>query len=548
MTTSIKQLKQNYKINLALGHNLPVSDRAIPLPLSTGTPLYDAALTNKIVPTHKLNEAQHLNRAWHLVQQATPHQQQTLATHGRGLLNDYKRLLALHTWQQGNHDLTRQFIDQLPWTWRLSFPTAIINPARQLFTGWRRQIKFRLIDHTHHAQLFTLFRQLLASTPPQLLLKYRNTIKESAALLHYRFEGDRERAIHDLCFHNGRHLPTHFPDLEPIPTYLKARQALGQNNLTQFLTILEEAPQPIPLTTFMGLLGNARLRLTDNNQPHIDQLRQYTITAASPVESLLHLNQWHSWLTPAYVDQLATKIRHSIIDQGHNIPFSKLIKAFLNTPLDTRRLTLEPLYLPLLHHFSQQMSHLLPTNTTITYIQPGNVIHITSLLLYSILNTTLPTRFIILNNHGTAEIPPIDLHDLTQHLTSERQEYEKWLLDKFGRAAAQHNYEYDYPALSQTLNQINPQHPLLLDLPFAYSTELIAALHPFEQVFNLNHTFGAPGEICLAYEYYLHFMLKAPRWHIGLWHRNSDQAAYRFVEFLEKLDYFQKLSQSTDTI
>jgi hypothetical protein len=49
MSVPIRELKQRYKINLALGHSLPLTDLAISLPLSTGNPLYDAALTGKLV-------------------------------------------------------------------------------------------------------------------------------------------------------------------------------------------------------------------------------------------------------------------------------------------------------------------------------------------------------------------------------------------------------------------------------------------------------------------------------------------------------------------
>lgn len=46
MTVSIRELKRCYKINLALGRVLPTFDLATPLPLSTGNPLFDAALTD----------------------------------------------------------------------------------------------------------------------------------------------------------------------------------------------------------------------------------------------------------------------------------------------------------------------------------------------------------------------------------------------------------------------------------------------------------------------------------------------------------------------
>jgi hypothetical protein len=159
---TLRELKHRYKTNLALGRALPTPDLATPLPLSTGVPLYDAALTDKLVVTATLSEAEHLNRAWHLVRQATPDQQQTLAHHAGGLLNDYKLLLALHTWQQGDESLTRSFLKALPWGWRLSFPAVAIRPAGQLFTGWRRSLRFRLIDDPRFPALQALYHELLA--------------------------------------------------------------------------------------------------------------------------------------------------------------------------------------------------------------------------------------------------------------------------------------------------------------------------------------------------------------------------------------------------
>jgi hypothetical protein len=540
MNVPIRELKQRYKINLALGHSLPLNDLAISLPLSTGNPLYDAALTGKLVATATLSQAEHLNRGWHLMGQATTAELETLAAHAASLLNDYKLLLALRAWESGQTELTRRFLQALPWHWRLAFPTAVIKPAAHFFTGWRKTIQFRLVEEPRYGALHALYHEMLAQAPPVALLKYRRTIKEAAALQKFRFEGERERAIHDLCFNNGRSFPGD-SGLEPITTYVRARAALANGSLDKFLTILEEAGHEIPLTSYMGLLGNAGIRLNDDG-PDSGRLRRYAIRAATAVESLLRLQEWQKWLAPSHVETLAAKVNRSIIERGLDIPFYNVTKAFINTPLRVRQMALEPLYLPLLRHFGQQTAGLLPEPGPLTYLQPANTIHLMSFMLYTTLSSAMPSRLFLIFPDGVEEVPPLDMADVARHLADEPEEMENWLLQTFGGLATQYNYTYNYGQIAHVLRELAPQAPLLLDLPFAQSMEILDALLPFERVFNLNNTFGAPGEICIAYEYYAHFAVGTPYWHYGLWSRYSDVAAQRFGEFLHRLRAFQQLA------
>jgi hypothetical protein len=169
---TIRDLKRRYKMGLAVGATLPTHDIPISLPLSTGNPLFDAALTDKLVATATLSEAEHLNRGWKLVQGATTGERDALARNARLLLNDYKLLLALRAWQEGDEAQTRTFLRALPWAWRLGFPTAVIKPAAQIFTGWRRSLRFRLVDDPRYGPLHELYREILAQAPPVTLLKY----------------------------------------------------------------------------------------------------------------------------------------------------------------------------------------------------------------------------------------------------------------------------------------------------------------------------------------------------------------------------------------
>ena len=82
----------------------------------------------------------------------------------------------------------------------------------------------------------------------------------------------------------------------------------------------------------------------------------------------------------------------------------------------------------------------------------------------------------------------------------------------------------------------------MLDIPFADSMDILSGLLPFERVFNLNTAYGAPGEICIAYDYYRQFFIGNMTWNYNVWSRYSDSAARKFAEFLDRLNYFQKFA------
>lgn len=534
---SIRELKQRYKINLALGRVLPTHDLGIPLPFSTGNPLYDAALTDKLVMTSTMNEPAHLNRAWQLVRQSSPAERQTLAQHARGVINDYKLLLALRSWELGEDELVHRFLWALPWHWRLAFPAAVLKPAAHFFIGWRKDLTFRLVENPRYPELRQLFKELLAKAPPVALLKYRQTVKAAAALQRYRFEGEREVAIHDLCFYRGE--KALLEELEPIPTYVRARDKAQEKDINAMMQVLENSAHEIPITSYMGLLGNAGFSLNLG----LDDVQNYAVRCATAVECLLRLQEWEGWLQPHHAQTIGRKVQEATANSNINLPLFKVIKGFINAPYRVRQLTLEPMLLPLLYQFGQQSAALLPTPGPLTYMQPGNVIHITSFLLYSVLSTAMPTRFFLLYKDGLEELPPLPLKDVAQHLASDGPQLEKWLLQEFGGLVTHHQYTYDFTAVGEALGQLDPEAPLLLDLPFTASMDVLHHLLPFERIFNLNTAYGAPGEVCLSYEYYSSFSLQIGRWYSGYWSRYSDQAAQKFSELLDRLHYFQLLAE-----
>ncbi|NVB77051.1 MAG: hypothetical protein HOV81_01530 [Kofleriaceae bacterium] len=538
MKVGIKELKRRYRENLALHRVLPTHDLGVPLPLSTGNPLFDAALTEKLAATTTLDAPEHVARAWDLVRRATAVERDTLAKHAHALLNDWKLLLALRAWELGEDMEVRQFVRALPWGWRLAFPTCVVNPAAQLFTGWRKRVSFRLVEDPRWDALRHYYRELLAAAPGTALLKYRSTVQEAMALLHYRPDGERERSIHDLAFARGDGIAD--PTLEPIGTYVRARDALKSGGAAAFLKVLD-AGAPLPITSFMGLLGSSQIRLRENT-PHATALRDHAVRCATPVESLLRLAEWAPWLTDAHVEQLSARVREAVIDRGFDIPFAKVLRAFLAAPQPLRRRVRDPLLAPLLRHFGTQVAGLLPPPGPVTFVMPVNVVHLTSFLLYATLAAAAPARLVLCKKRGAIVKTDLGLDEVIEHLTDERGELEAWLLAALGGASTARDYTYDMKALAKTLETIDPAAPLVLDLPFVDSLDILTSLLPRERVFNLNTAFGAPGEICVAYEYYLKFALVDEDWSYRAWARYSDGAASRFAELLERLGQFERLA------
>ncbi|HEY5923291.1 MAG TPA: hypothetical protein VIV11_16540 [Kofleriaceae bacterium] len=539
MTAGIKELKRRYRENLALGRALPTHDLGVPLPLSTGNPLFDAAMTEKLATTTTLDAPQHIARAWDLVKRASSAERAQLAEHADALLNDWKLLLALRAWELGALDELRGFIRALPWGWKLAFPTCVISPGAQLFTGWRKRVAFRLVDDPKFDELRTYYHELLAAAPGTALLKYRSTVQQAMALLHYRPDGARETAIHDLAFARGDAVAGE-ASLEPAATYVRARDALKSGDSTKLLAVLEGGPA-LPITSYMGLLGSSGIKL-GGKDPNVQALRDYAVHCATPVESLLRMKEWSPWLTDAHVAQLSTKIRHAVIERGFDIPFAKVIKAFLAAPQPLRKRIRDPLLVPLLRHFGARVAKLLPPPGPITFVMPVNVVHLMSFLLYAVLAAAAPARLVLVKKRGAIVKTDFGLDQVIEHLTDERADLERWLLAELGGTSTVQDYTYDTRALVKAIDKIDPAAPLVLDLPFIDSMDILTALLPRERVFNLNTAFGAPGEICVAYEYYQQFALIDKGWSYRVWSRWSDAAASRFAELLERLGQFERLA------
>jgi hypothetical protein len=336
--------------------------------------------------------------------------------------------------------------------------------------------------------------------------------------------------------------------VEPIGTYLRARRALAAEGPDAFLEVLNNAAQTIPITSYMGLLGSSGVSLTDKRQAAVDGLRDYAVRCSTAVESLLRLAEWGEWMTKTHAAALSEKVRTGIIEAGVEIPFFKVTKAFLAAPDRVRRMVLEPLYLPLLRHFGQQTAALLPPPGPLTFVQPANYLHIMSFLLYATLASATPTRLLLLDKKGVEEVDPLPLDAVGKHLADSPHELERWLLSEFGGLATQYDYTYKWDAIGETLRSLDPQAPLLLDLPFGDNLDILEALLPFERVFNLSGAYGAPGEVCLSYQYYAKLFIGTERWSYSVWTRYSDSAAQSFAEFMDRLAAFRTLAAEADAL
>lgn len=126
---SVRDLKRRYKLLLAEQRALHTTDLGISLPISTGEPVLDAALLEKLLPTATMGEAEHLARAWHLVRTSQASHHAILRRHARALLNDHKLLHALGALERGDDETLGAMLGALPWVWRLGFATAAIKPA-----------------------------------------------------------------------------------------------------------------------------------------------------------------------------------------------------------------------------------------------------------------------------------------------------------------------------------------------------------------------------------------------------------------------------------
>jgi hypothetical protein len=397
-------------------------------------------------------------------------------------------------------------------------------------------VPFRLVDPPF-PRLREGFRATLARAPDTAILKFRDAIKQSAALSKFRFEGERERAIHDLCFDSGR-AAADSGALPAVTAFVRARDALASGGLAALVRALDETPGRVPLTSLMGLFGQARVHLPrpdHRSRALIEPLRDHVLASATGVETLLRLAEWGSWLTDERCERIAGRVLEAVDRPGVNLPFFKVLKGFMAAPARVQQALARPLLLPLMQRFGATLRELLPSAQSYTFVLPANLLRLTSLMLYAMVGNAGTARLLLLRSRGLAQPPPLQLSDVVDRIVAGSRATQAWLESELGAVALDTEYRYDVPALAAKLGALDPEQPLLLDLPFVDDAKLLEALLPFGLAVSLNPPLGAPGEISVTYEFYTQTAYLTPRggWITAL--RGSDVAAGRFAEFIDRL-------------
>lgn len=126
----------------------------------------------------------------------------------------------------------------------------------------------------------------------------------------------------------------------------------------------------------------------------------------------------------------------------------------------------------------------------------------------------------------------------------------RWLLVKFGSIALDRSdgwFTYDVDRLASILaSEVDPEAPLVLDLPLFYSESLLRSLAGFGRIFNLSSSMGAPGELSISPSYYRKFSYMSPLGSYSRWGRNADSAARNFTEVLDRLRWFEALGRHAE--
>src|SRR5574341_1636606 len=141
----IGSFKDNYYTLLAKRKVLLYNDYSFKVPVSSGSPLLDSSIVEKIQTTSEFMDHEHLLRSWRLFKSMSVEEAHVLLNNLQDVLNDHKILLALRFWEKNDVDRTLYILHNLPWGWRLQFPILVIKPAYLFFTGWKKEIEFRLV-------------------------------------------------------------------------------------------------------------------------------------------------------------------------------------------------------------------------------------------------------------------------------------------------------------------------------------------------------------------------------------------------------------------
>lgn len=551
--SAIAELKHNYKELLANRRTIPSSEFSPNIPISTGSPAIDSCLIEPIGTTGEMEDHEHLMRSWQLIKGMNNKEEEIALNNLDALLNDHKILLALKYWEGNDKEIAKRILDSLPFGWKLQFPLVLIKPSYLFFTGWKKHLDFRLVKNINYGRLQAFYSQILEEAGDIAILKYKEKIHATTALLGYDFKTDKEKAIEDWCYHKG----STSNKLELVKIYVKARELLKENKIVKFGKYLASQDKVIPITSYMGLLGSKGI---DLRRMENETLRNYAIRCASFVETILRLNEWSKWeasegkwhlslkalltgkqrsfmwLDEGKAELISKKIKKGL--SAVDIPFSKMVKAYLACPKETKQLLTNNTFIPLLKKFGESIRYLLPKS--FNFLQPANMIHLHDFILYNVLNSATKGKLVLLGK--TVKSYHFSIKELAPLAHMDTWEIERYLVRKFGEQTERYSYSYEGARIKKALSNLNKDDLLVVDLPFYSDLEIMEGLMGFKKIFNLSTYYGLPSEISLQYQYFSEYSLRFRGFALSGYSRLGEAPAYDLIKYLEKLHCFEKFA------
>jgi hypothetical protein len=296
----IQELKTRYKLLVANNKTTESQELFPNIPLSTGSPVLDSFISEKVKLTFSMDEYEHLARSWQLIRNMSDEEEKIILNNLKGLLNDHKILLAAKLFEKKDKNFEKIF-NSLPNTWKLKFPLVFVKPAKVFFDGWKANIKFRLFDKIDYPRLNELYSETLEKCSDSAILKYRKIIHETSSLIGHKWNTKREKSIENWCYKNGNTSS----ELPIVELYVKARDTLNLHGKDKFIKELSSSNQKLPITSFMGLLSAKDLVLYSEGN---EKLQDYAIECSSGVESILKLREWSKWLNENHISTIAEKL------------------------------------------------------------------------------------------------------------------------------------------------------------------------------------------------------------------------------------------------
>ncbi|GAB4330581.1 MAG: hypothetical protein Kow0069_38190 [Promethearchaeota archaeon] len=481
---SNKRLKQAYLRLRHRGEVLPWPDRSPPLPLSSGSPFLDSCVFEKIKQTPGMTIEEHLARSHQLVRAASDGEVALAIEHSRALLNDHKALLAARLLLEGDEDGFDRVVATLPFGWKLQVPATFVKPSSVFLTGWKRDVDFRLFPDVPYARLREYLGGLVEGAPEVVLLKYRAKLKTAMALLRYRVETAKERAVAKWCFDRK---VDRLPDLPMIDHFLELREAARRRDEARFARLLESAEVTVPITSYVGLLGTLGVDLESTEK---EVFRDYAIRCATPVESLLRLNEWRHWLTDDHLDVLVKRLFWGS-DRGI-VTLEKLTTAYVNLPFRLQKRLTEPVFVPLLKKAAAGVADLLPDS--FEFLIPRSFFVFTNFLLYLVM-TAVADGQLTTFHADQVEHHEFELDVLSEIAQMDLTSFDQYLHEHYRKEHRTVVSPLQFATITKHVEAVPPRDLLVVDLPFARNAEFIRALNQHENVFNLHSYVGLAGEV-----------------------------------------------------